>query len=447
MSRITQLTAENVKRLTAVNITPQGNVVVIGGENEAGKSSVLDSIAMLFGGTTEVPAMPVRNGAEKAKVIAVLDNGLTIRRTFTASGGTALYVESKDGARYPTPQAVLDGLTGKLTFDPMAFTRLDAKKQAEALKKLLGLDFTEQDKTRKTLYEERTLVNSNVSRVSMQVDVMPHHPDAPAEEVNTADLMAELEKARKHNAQKPKLEEAIKAKAGSLADQRRKTAMIRSEIARLEEQLRSLRETLPAQERIEKDVAAEHDAAIAADFAFQPIDEAPIREKLAGAAVTNKKVQENVYHADAVAALKKHQANAAELTAKIEAIDKNKESQLAAAKFPVAGLGFTDDGLTYNGIPFDQASTSVQIRVAVAMSAAMNPKLRVMLVRDGSLLGEKAMTLLSELAAEHDLQVWVERVGKNDASAIIIEDGAVASAPPAAQPEPEQPKTTEFSLS
>lgn len=428
MSRITQLTAENVKRLTAVNITPQGNVVVIGGENEAGKSSLLDSIAMLFGGANEIPAMPVRNGADKAKIVAVLDNGLVIKRTFTKAGGTSLVVEAKDGARYPKPQDIMDAMTGKLTFDPLAFTRLDPKKQAEALKKLIGLNFSEQDAARKKLYDERTLVNSNVTRVKIHVGGMPHHPDAPAFALNTADLMAELEKARAHNAQQKNLEEHANDRADVLVDALSGKDRIAKEISDLETRLVSLRSQFAEYEAA---LVNHKQAAVAADKAvadFAPIDETPIREKLAGAAVTNKKVQENVYREDAVAALKKHEEAAAALTAKIEAIDKNKESQLAAAKFPIDGLGFNDDGLTYNGIPFDQASTSVQIRVAVAMSAALNPKLRVMLVRDGSLLGEKAMALLTELAEKHDLQVWVERVGKNDVSAVIIEDGHVAGA-------------------
>lgn len=455
MTKIIQLTAENVKRLTAVTITPQGNVVVIAGDNAAGKTSVLDSIAMAFGGGDEIPVMPVRKGQKNAKIIAELDNGLIIKRTFTAAGGTALVVENKDGARYPSPQAMLDALTGKLMFDPLAFTRLDATKQAAALRKLVGIDFSAQDGSRKALYDERTLVNRTVAQVSARVEQMPFHKDAPAFEVSTADVMAELEAAQKHNATKHDLTAKISAKASSLKDQRQKTAMIRREILDLEERLRQTREMLAPQEAMEKAVAAEHDAAIAADFDFKPTDEVPIRDKLAGAAVTNKQVHENTLREDAITALKGHQAKAEDLTLKIEAIDKNKESVLSSAKFPIAGLSFDENGVTYQGIPFAQASGAQQLRISVAMSAALNPKLRVMIVRDGSLLDAKSMTLLAELAAEHNLQVFVERVGKDDACSIIIENGEVAGKAEApaenvlshdAHAQPETAKPNEFTL-
>ena len=40
---IVSLEIENVKRLSAVQITPDGSTVVIGGDNAQGKSSVLDA--------------------------------------------------------------------------------------------------------------------------------------------------------------------------------------------------------------------------------------------------------------------------------------------------------------------------------------------------------------------------------------------------------------------
>lgn len=430
MSHIIQLTAENVKRLTAVSITPQGNVIVIGGNNDAGKSSVLDSIAMVLGGKEEVPSMPVRKGEEKAKIIATLDNGLVIKRTFTAAGGTALIVENADGARYPSPQAILEGLTGKLMFDPLAFTRLDPPGQAEALKKLVGLDLAPLDAKRQELYAERTLLNKHVERLRMQAEAMPFTAGAPTEPVSTAELMEKLEHARAHNASKATLQETVNFAFDVLADAQQGRGNIAEVIAELTFKIESLKTQLAEYDAKLPTFTEKHATAANALQAFIPVDEKPMRIALAGAATTNRQIQENVARATALNAVRGHQAESQKITARIDCIDAEKATMLAAAPFPIPGLSFSDTGVTFNGVPFKQSSGAQQIRVSVAIGAALNPKLRVMLVRDGSLLDEKSMALLSELAEVHNLQVWIERVGQDSFSSVIIEDGHIAAAAP-----------------
>ena len=444
MTKIVSLESENVMRIKAVHIQPNGrNVVIIGGDNANGKSSVLQSIAMLFGGAAEIPETPVRVGEEKAKIIAKLDNGIVVRRTFTKAGGTALVVESADGARYPSPQSIMDALTGKLMFDPLAFVKLDPAKQKTALQTLVGLDFTEINETRAKVYQERTLINRHLDHVRARLATMTHHEDAPAEEVSTAGLLAELEDAQKHNEEKESLGRAIKAAAAKLQLRRDGAAAQRAKIQALENELREARALLPKFDEDVKQAGIEHDAAIQADWEFKAIDLAPLRAAVANASETNRKVAENKVRADAVAALEKHTAEAAQATKAIADCDAAKEKALSEANFPIDGLAFDDNGVTYNGIPFSQASSAEQLRVSVAMGAALNPKLRVMLVRDGSLLDERSLQLLGDLAKEHDLQVFVERVGKADSSAIIIEDGTVASEP---TPEPAEQEQASFAV-
>lgn len=116
MNKIIKLTAENVKRLSVVEISPEGNVVTIGGRNGQGKTSVLDSIEYALGGNPS-DTMPVRSGEESAKVVVDLGD-IVVKRTFTAAGGTSLTVTNADGVKQASPQAILDKLTGRLTFDP-----------------------------------------------------------------------------------------------------------------------------------------------------------------------------------------------------------------------------------------------------------------------------------------------------------------------------------------
>ena len=114
----------------------------------------------------------------------------------------------------------------------------------------------------------------------------------------------------------------------------------------------------------------------------------------------------------------------------MEKRDQQKRDAIAAAKhLPVEGLDFTDDCLLYKGHPFEQASMAVRLKVGVALAMASNPRLRVLRIRDGSLLDDTSMAAIAEMAEANDFQVWVEarrylgrRVG------FVVEDGTVRHA-------------------
>src|SRR5262245_45260325 len=113
--KIIQLTAENVKRLKLVNITPKGEYVEITGKNGSGKTSVLDSIWWALGGKADIQAQPIRRGADKASIRLDLGS-MVVERKFLSSGATTITVKNAEGAIYPSPQAMLDELIGRLSF-------------------------------------------------------------------------------------------------------------------------------------------------------------------------------------------------------------------------------------------------------------------------------------------------------------------------------------------
>ena len=102
------------------------------------------------------------------------------------------------------------------------------------------------------------------------------------------------------------------------------------------------------------------------------------------------------------------------------------------------GLTLGDDGPMLDGVPLEQASGAQKLRVSVALGIAMNPRLKVLLVRDASLLDEDSLALVAEMAAAADAQVWLERVGDGDPAAVVIDDGQVSGeAAPANDAAPE----------
>jgi hypothetical protein len=106
--------------------------------------------------------------------------------------------------------------------------------------------------------------------------------------------------------------------------------------------------------------------------------------------------------------LQAQKAKAKLATARLEQLDSERTKALAAAQMPVEGLSFNDDGVTYNDIPFSQCSSEERLRVSIAINMALNPKLRVMFIRDGSLLDTKHRAEIQKMAADNQYQLWLE---------------------------------------
>lgn len=397
--KILELHAENVKRLRAVDIRPEGNVVVLGGDNGQGKTSVLDSIMMALGGSKAAPAVPVRRGADGALVELNLGD-LRVRLRIEA-GRRELVVMDADGNRRPSPQAILDKLYSRVTFDPLAFAADEPKKQLATLRALVGLDFTEDDKRRQKLYDERTAVGRQLANATERMTAIPAEVmSAPDQEVNVAALVKERDEANRIALRRMQREAAVE-------DARSRAERLRKELAEAAMDLQ----------------AAESDLS-----ACQPVPDTKMLDlALCTAEDTNRNVRAKAERAKLAEECRVLEHKREALTMAIEGLDAEKVNRMAQAKWPVPGLGFDEDGVLMGGLPFDQASQAEKLRVSLAIGAALNPELRVLLMRDASLLDQRSMQLVREFAAEHDMQVWLERVGGADPGAIIIEDGQVAT--------------------
>jgi hypothetical protein len=125
---------------------------------------------------------------------------------------------------------------------------------------------------------------------------------------------------------------------------------------------------------------------------------------------------------------------ARELTQELEDIESEKAARLAAAKFPVEGLGFGPDGPTLDGLPFDQAAMSRKLRTVAAVAFRLKPTIKILLIRRGNELNSKNMQLLAELAEAEGGQAWVERVSEDGKGCdVVLVDGMVQGAPVAAE--------------
>jgi hypothetical protein len=460
--RVVSLTAENVKRLTAVHITPDGNMVVIGGANEQGKSTVIDSVAYALGGTELLPPEPIRQGESTAEIRVDLGEFLVIRkfkrdriitcdcdqpnkadidlhavdcsyRTQPPVFGptrTSLVIKSNkdDGAVFTSPQTMLDKLIGKLSFDPLAFASEMPRNQRKTLAELLNLDTESIDAEKAGALNRKAALKKRIVIAEGKLRSLPVHINTPNEEISIAEISQGIAEAERLRAIADDAQKTAGAAARLLESTKAEQSATAEKIARLETELADARGALVLLDGSAATLAADTESANETATAARAAvpDASALQARLEEAEAMNTRVRANEAHKAARAAFVELEAEA-EAEGKTAAdLDAKKLALLAGAKYPVDGLGLNDDGVTFNGLPFEQASKSQQIRVSVAIGLALNPKLRVLLIRDGSLLDSKNLRLLAEQSAEANTQVWIERVTESkDGVSVMIEDGHV----------------------
>lgn len=418
MTTITRLEAQNVMRLSAVRIEAnETGLVVIAGKNAAGKTSVLDSIAMALGGKNLMPEQPLRKGAKSGEIKVTLSNGLVIIRTLTGDRTTNLRVESEDGGLFQSPQRMLDALVSELSFDPMTFMQAGEAGQVAMLKNLIPADLDAIERRRHLLYTERTEANREVKRQQARLSDFQQHDGVPDEEVSIGALTAQLEGAQEsHRENRQAIEKAgqLQIDAGRRLIQAQD---IRSKIIELDAEAQNL-----------EDSASELDeSAIRTLGELEHVDLPDldaITGQIQGLEETNREVRENREHATCTQAIESGTEETSALTEQIDACDAERSDAFAKANLPVEGLTVEDGSVHLNDLPLSQSSQAERLQVSVALGIALNPELRVLLVRDGNDLDDDSIKAVAEMAESAKAQLWIEMVRPGDLPAILIEDGA-----------------------
>lgn len=426
--KIISLQAENVKRIKAVNITPQGNLVEITGRNGQGKTSILDAIWWAVCGAENVQAMPVRKGEKAAKVVLRLKDDsreLVVTRKWRkhdeGDTTTELVVENAEGARFSKGQSTLNELIGDLSFDPLEFSRMTPREQFETLQQFVeGVDFAAIAAANKADYDRRTTANRLGKDARAAANAITVPEGTPAEPVDVAAIGAAINDAHETNKELDERKRRRESAAAEVIELRRQSA---AKKARCDELLAEIQRIRDEGVRLEVQADGLQEKLDNAEPLPAPVDLAPLNAQLAEAGEVNRQVERAKQKAAHTATAEKYEAESKALTQAIETRDTEKRAAVAAAAMPVPGLGFGDGFVLMNDIPFEQASDAERLRVSVAIAMAANPKLRVIRVRDGSLLDPEALQLLGEMCTANDFQCWIETVAGNGKDAFVIEDG------------------------
>lgn len=438
--QVLKLEADNFKNLKAVEITPDGNMVVVGGDNEQGKSSVMDAIWVAIRGRSAAPPKPIRNGEEECRI--ALDLGdLKVTRTFKAKdGGTytdSVKVENDAGLRYSKPQEVLDALLGTIGFDPFDFVRMKPAEQAATLLDMvpLSVDLDEMGEADRSDYDNRRDANRDAMQLKAQVDALPKE-DIPTDVPDREALVAALGDAANTNSAIER-ERMTRQQVGRNIDELNNSAASKSQRAE------ALREEADALNKDAERIAADATKA-ATDLAAlppigEPVDVDEVRRQLSEAEATLAVIDRGKRRLDLSTRYDALVAKSDAFTAAMETRNAERNKALSSAKMPIAGLAFSIDErgkptVVLNDVPFEQASTAAKLKASTAIAMAANPDLRVLRISDGSLLDPKSMQMLADMAKADDFQLWIEVVGEGKNVGIVMENGEVRAAKPEAKP-------------
>lgn len=436
--RIISLDVENILRVVAVRVRPDGKVLELTGRNRQGKSSIIDAIWMALGGEKMIQGEPIHDGAEVGRIVLDLgdDAGIQYRvsRKIVKSDNdkgyaTSLTIEGADGQRFSNPQKILNGFIGALSCDPLDFIAMKPRDQFDLLKKFVaGVDFDAIAKANDDDFKARTDVNRDAKAKRTQADGIRIDPDAPKARQDEAALVAELAAAGERNADVERLRSALAARKvrASVLDTAAESA--RQRVEDLKKEIASL------------DAAADRDENEASNIrlevadATEPasVDTANLTARINAARDANlrfdsaerARADRTKLDADASALEKK----SADLTRAMADRDTAKEKAVAEAKLPIPGISFGDGVILLDSYPLAQASQAQKLSLAIAIAVALQPRLRFITTKNAALLDDDSWKALVELAEQQNLMIIAETVNSQRPTAVVIEDGHVRGA-------------------
>ncbi len=406
--KIIELRGENFKKIKAITIRPDDNLVLLTGKNAMGKSSAIDLIIAMLGRDRKWIPQPIRKGQTHAD--GRMDLGELVVVCKWTEKGKHLKVTSQEGLVYPSPQAMLDGFVGKLGFDIGKFFNMEEKEQTEVLMDLAKLDFTDVDSKIESLVEERRIQGQTVKLLSGQREVI--NPEiVPKGLVSINELNIELEEARDFNELWRAKVECIKESEATINGIGENIADLHKQIENCEKEQERHRKSITANEKYIKENT--------------PIETDKIRNKIDRAEEANEIFRANERNKEAEKKCNQEIAVYENQTSMINGLRKSKDSALREAKFPLPELKVTTTGTFFNDIPIKQLSSSENMKVAMSIAMALNEKFKVILVKDASLLDKENRKVIREMAKDGGYQVWLEMVSDTGEMGFYFVEGEI----------------------
>ena len=426
--KIIGLKANGVRKLSGVELKfNQNGITTIIGDNEQGKTSVLDTIEYLFRGKTMVNDDIIQHGQEKMSAEIDLDE-YTVKRIKTKKADR-LEIVNKEGFKLADkPQTFLDRLINDLTFDPFPFLNKTGDQKLKFMMNFLKLNTLDLDEQIKQTETDRLVCGREGKNLGEAVEVEKVEPLAIQILINKktrADKENDclVEKAREER--DTKVQEAhkfnekqkyasrdlkdiakeIQTKENFISDMCRELETIKQEIMEAETERKDLlkkQKSLPEPKQEKNtDISVEQPVLINTEslsLDIQKAEETNLKAMGYQAYLSKKKVIE--------AKRKEYE----DYTDKLKNLRSDKVVMLQKTDTGVQGLEIKEDGLYFNDIYSENWSDAQGIKIACDLCISMNPKLRAVFVDRGESFGHKRFTELETWAKVNNIQVIITKV-------------------------------------
>lgn len=427
--KITALEAENVKRIKAVALTPSPTgLTLVGGNNNQGKTSVLDALAWALGGDRFRPDAAQRDGAiAPAHLKVTLSNGVVVERK---GKNASLTVTDPTGRR--SGQQLLNAFVEPLALDLPLFMDASDKEKADILLRIIGIgaELHTRDLEIKGLYDKRTFTGQLAAQKKHFAEEMISYPEAPDEPVSASELIRQQQDILARNGENQRL--------------RAQYAELEQQVQQCVDELKRTRERIATLQQLADELDAKHtklfnqrETARKTVSQLQDESTAELEASIRDIEETNRKVRANLEKSRAEDEAAQYASEYDRLTESIQQKRADRMALLNGADLPLPGLSVEDGVLTYKGKHWRDMSGSDQLRVAAAIVRRLNPDCGFVLLDK---LEQMDMTTLQEFSAwleAEGLQAIATRVSTGSECQIIIEDGMVKDAvPPEEKPQP-----------
>lgn len=426
---ITALEAENVKRIKAVAFAPSPTgLTLVGGNNNQGKTSVLDALAWALGGDRFRPDAAQRDGAiAPAHLKVTLSNGVVVERK---GKNASLTVTDPTGRR--SGQQLLNAFVEPLALDLPRFMDASDKEKADILLRIIGIgaELHTRDLEIKGLYDKRTFTGQLAAQKKHFAEEMISYPEAPDEPVSASELIRQQQDILARNGENQRL--------------RAQYAELEQQVQQCVDELKRTRERIATLQQLADELDAKHtklfnqrETARKTVSQLQDESTAELEASIRDIEETNRKVRANLEKSRAEDEAAQYASEYDRLTESIQQKRADRMALLNGADLPLPGLSVEDGVLTYKGKHWRDMSGSDQLRVAAAIVRRLNPDCGFVLLDK---LEQMDMTTLQEFSAwleAEGLQAIATRVSTGSECQIIIEDGMVKDAvPPEEKPQP-----------